>query len=574
MSMSSGPSRSTEERPAPEPITIEHELGVLDRARRAVEAKLARMAAIKGGGADTLADEYIASVVAGAVETLGRELVVFGRVDEPASAADPASAAKPGSAAEPGRAWRIGLYGIDEDYEQLVVDWRAPFAEGFYQANFSDPRGLDRRVAYVGSIADLLIEDFTSGAVSGTSPLLAELSRRRGEAMRTSVATLQAEQDALVRLDPDERLVLRGGPGTGKTVVGLHRAAWLVYNDNRLTADRLLVIGPSDRFLAYVAAVLPTLGEARVHQTTFERLLGPVTVAGSDPQWIEFFDRFEEQLLRPQSFKVGARTIPESEVIDLLDRMGSLRLPWRDRRSRFVDAVARSRDLAPTEVSKAAKSVFPSLTFNQAVRQLRRRPTLASLGVDRELIDAWLAEEADGAWLDELRARIEGVPARYSHVIVDEAQDLSLLQLRAVQRRAKGLTMVGDDAQRSAPWSLGLHQIGVTLETEPVEMRTAYRMSAEIAEWLNELARSHDLDAVELDGIRPTGIAVREVADAEAAERDLRTRWDTVASIGAGEVWQHKGVEYDAVVLRTTGLSPAERYLGASRAAHELLLAA
>ena len=101
-----------------------------------------------------------------------------------------------------------------------------------------------------------------------------------GARCATAVATLQSEQDELVRLDPTAKLVLRGGPGTGKTVVALHRAAWLVYNDTRLTAGRILVIGPSDKFLRFVAAVLPTLGEARITQTTFDRLLGPSCAAG------------------------------------------------------------------------------------------------------------------------------------------------------------------------------------------------------------------------------------------------------------------------------------------------------
>ena len=135
--------------------------------------------------------------------------------------------------------------------------------------------------------------------MSGTSPLLGELSRSRGSEMRTAVATLQSEQDELVRLDPTAKLVLRGGPGTGKTVVALHRAAWLVYNDTRLTAGRILVIGPSDRFLRFVAAVLPTLGEARITQTTFDRLLGPSCAAGSDERWLDVLDRFEAGIVQP-----------------------------------------------------------------------------------------------------------------------------------------------------------------------------------------------------------------------------------------------------------------------------------
>ncbi len=298
-------------------VDLDGERAALERARSAVQTKLTALAGISGGGADALADEYIDAVVRGAVEKLQQELVVFGRIDDD-------------------QPWRVGLYGIDQDGDQLVIDWRAPFAGGFYQARVDEPMGLDRRVTYVGSITDLFIEDFASGEISGSSPLLGELSRSRGTEMRAAVATLQSEQDALVRLDPTARLVLRGGPGTGKTVVGLHRAAWLVYNDRRLTAGRILVVGPSDRFLRFVSAVLPTLGEARIVQTTFERLLGRSTAAGSDPRWLEVLDRFEAGLLHPSEIRVGLTRIRVDEVAELMERISSRAIPWRDRRKAFV----------------------------------------------------------------------------------------------------------------------------------------------------------------------------------------------------------------------------------------------
>ena len=173
------------------------------------------------------------------IEKLQHELVVFGRIDDD-------------------QPWRVGLYGIDRNGEQLVIDWRAPFAGRFYQARFDEPLGLERRVTYVGSIVDLFVEDFATGEVSGTSPLLGELSRSRGSEMRTAVATLQSEQDELVRLDPDRQARAAGrARAPARRWSALHRAAWLVYNDTRLTAGRILVIGPSDRFLRFVAAVLP-----------------------------------------------------------------------------------------------------------------------------------------------------------------------------------------------------------------------------------------------------------------------------------------------------------------------------
>jgi hypothetical protein len=397
--------------------------------------------------------------------------------------------------------------------------------------------------------------------------------------MRTAVATLQSEQDRLVRLDPRVRLVLRGGPGTGKTVVGLHRAAWLVYNDRRITSDQILVLGPSERYLRFVAAVLPTLGEAKVKQTTFATLLGPSTAAGSDEGWLPVLDALERSLVRPAAVSLGRRTVDEGEIAALIDRYVDRPLPWRDRRVPFVNEVFKRFDdpaarvpVTRRDVADAVKNIWPTCTVRQAWSKLRSKRTLDALGVDRELRDRWLADEGDGALHDELRARFEGVPARYSHVIVDEAQDLSLLQLRAVMRRSDGLTLVGDDAQRSNPLGIGLSRAADVVHAPLAEMRTAYRMSAEIASWLNDHAQRHALDAVDLVGIRPTGTPVATAADVDGAERGLRQRWDTVAVIAAGEVWDHKGVEYDAVVVDRAGMTPSEVYLAASRAAHELVI--
>ncbi len=538
-------------------VDLDSERAALARSRAAVEDKLERFADISGGGADEFADEYIDAVVRGTVEKLQQELVVFGRIDDD-------------------HVWRVGLYGIDEGGEQLVVDWRAPFAGAFYQARLDDPMGLERRVTYVGSIADLFVEDFASGEISGTSPLLGELARSRGTEMRTAVATLQSEQDELVRLDPSARLVLRGGPGTGKTVVALHRAAWLVYNDNRLTAGNILVIGPSDRFLRFVSAVLPTLGEARITQTTFERLLGPSNPAGSDERWLEVLDRIESRLVTPSAIRVEGAPMPEHEIAALAARIVERGLPWRDKRKVFVDVLANRLERKPATVRAAIKDIWPAWTTRQLLGKLRSRAFLTEHGAPPDLIDAWLASDADGVLADEVRARVEGIPVSYGHVIVDEAQDLTLLQLRAVERRSSGMTFVGDDAQRSNPLGLGLRGIADRVGVTPEVMATAYRMSAEIADWLNAHARAAGIDAVELVGIRPTGVPVRELpragTDIDALVAELRRRHDNVAVIDTADTWSHKGVEYDAVVVDTSDMPASELYLAASRAAHELVV--
>ena len=141
-------------------VELAAEQRALEQAREAAADKLAELQTIELMAADELSQEYMEAVIRGAVEKLSRELTVFGRIDDE-------------------HIWRVGLYGVQKDYSPIVIDWRAPFAQAFYQARFDDPKGLARRVSYVGAIEELFIEDFATGEVSGSSPLLAELSRVR-----------------------------------------------------------------------------------------------------------------------------------------------------------------------------------------------------------------------------------------------------------------------------------------------------------------------------------------------------------------------------------------------------------
>lgn len=538
------------------PIELAEELRALEQAREAAADKVATLQSMSFSGADALSDEYMQSVVARAMEKLQSELTVFGRIDD-------------------SDVWRVGLYGVEQRGAQLVIDWRAPFAQAFYQATFDDPKGLDRRVSYVGSIDELFTEEFATQEVTGSSPLMAELSRGRGETMKTAVATLQSEQDDLVRLDPDQRMVLRGGPGTGKTVVGLHRAAWLVYNDQRVLSSDILVVGPSDKYLEYVATVLPTLGEAKVRQTTMNRLLGPTSAVGSAIDWPTLLDQFEESLYQPKEVKVRFKRVKEHDIAAILDRVKTSTLPWNQKRKGVESSLVRLTGFTPAEVRPTVAEVMPAMSAAAAWKKMRSVATLTQLGLDADTIAQWRAvTEQDGPLMDELKVRFNKPAIRYSHVVVDEAQDLTEMQLRAVERRSTGLTMVGDDAQTSAPGALGLREIALRLDIAPQELATAYRMSAEIADWLNDHAVATDLPAVELIGIRPNGIPVRTCARADVAgvESDLAERYANVRTLRHGDVWEHKGIEYDAVLVDATDMDRAEVYLAASRAAHELVV--
>ncbi|HHT11769.1 MAG TPA: AAA family ATPase [Propionibacterium sp.] len=168
----------------------------------------------------------------------------------------------------------IGRIGVrDEDYEPLVIDWRAPAAEPFYRATPAEPMQVIRRRVLrcrddkvVGLEDDLLDASAdTDLPILGEGALMASLSRARGRTMRDIVATIQAEQDEAIRAPYQGVTIIAGGPGTGKTVVALHRAAYLLYtNRARLEKGGVLVVGPSNVFMNYIERVLPSLGEDSV----------------------------------------------------------------------------------------------------------------------------------------------------------------------------------------------------------------------------------------------------------------------------------------------------------------------
>src|SRR3954454_20224256 len=166
----------------------------------------------------------------------------------------------------------------DDEQEVVVVNWQAPAARPFYTATPVDPQRvrLRRRFRTNGRVVvDLADEALDGSALEGAAVsdfLLEELERDREGRMRDIVATIQADQYRLITADPEGALVVQGGPGTGKTAVGLHRASWLLYT-HREKLRRVLVVGPNPTFMEYVSQVLPTLGEEAVEQRAVTELL-------------------------------------------------------------------------------------------------------------------------------------------------------------------------------------------------------------------------------------------------------------------------------------------------------------
>ncbi|HWJ80903.1 MAG TPA: RNA polymerase recycling motor ATPase HelR [Nocardioides sp.] len=196
---------------------------------------------------------------------------------------------------EPVYVGRLGLK--DHDGRRLLVDWRSPAAEPFFAATHADPMGLLSRRRYrwtLGRITDYWDEVFTPDGLDGHAALdvqsafIATLGASRSPRMRDVLGTIQADQDAIIRAGSRGALVVDGGPGTGKTVVALHRAAYLLHADPRLGHRRggVLFVGPHQPYLAYVADVLPSLGEEGVRTCTLRDLLpeGPAARPEPDPE--------------------------------------------------------------------------------------------------------------------------------------------------------------------------------------------------------------------------------------------------------------------------------------------------
>jgi DNA helicase IV len=409
------------------------------------------------------------------------DAVAFGRIDD-----------------ESGEVLYLGRHVIrDDNAEVLVVNWQAPAAARYFEASHSEPHGLHRRRTFecVGNtIGDFTDVVFAEIAAAVDQHLLGELARGRTGAMRDIVATIQAAQFALIRAPRDQLLVIEGGPGTGKTAVALHRVSWLLFaHAETLTPADILVVGPHPTFIRYISTVLPGLGDAEVELRDIGRL-APVVPQGrvesAEVSRVKGEARMAVLLARALESRIGVPepaerllldgrfvTLPGAEVTDALAACRAAELPYLGRRQLFRDRlgqlVADRTGGAPAgqpAIANLVERLWPQQSAAAFLRDLfgsrdRLRAAagteftadeLASLhrrGADRLSQELWSA--ADLALLDELDELINGPGRQYAHVVVDEAQDLSPMQLRAVGRRcANGsFTVVGDIAQSTGAWA-------------------------------------------------------------------------------------------------------------------------
>src|ERR1700758_2020733 len=371
----------------------------------------------------------------------------------------------------------------DDAHAGLVVNWQAPAARPFYTATPSDPQRVTQRRRFRSEgrrLLDISDESLDGSAVEGASVsdfLLEELDRRRDVRMRDIVATIQSDQYRLITADPEGALVVQGGPGTGKTAVGLHRASWLLYT-HRERLRRVLVVGPNPTFMDYVSPVLPTLGEEAVEQRAVTELVDGIEVGREDEPDVARLKgdpRLREVVAR--AVEIAVVPAPE-ELVTLVDG-NYVRVRERDVAALLEEALAAGAPLGlarprlPVAGLRRFYERYGELfgpralrSFDELERALRRGGFLTRW-LDRVLplpnpeklvarlltSPAALAGAADGVleadeqkllqrdrprrmsdlrWsdqdvplLDEAQALLDRAPRSYGHVIVDEAQDLS-----------------------------------------------------------------------------------------------------------------------------------------------------
>jgi hypothetical protein len=438
---------------------------------------------------------------------------------------------------EGGEPLYVGRHAVaNEHSELLAINWRAPAAEAFYAATPADPHGLTRRRRLDiedRTVLGFVDEVLATGEEHLTEAIVEDITRQRVGEMRQIISTITPDQYGLITKRVPGTLVVQGGPGTGKTAVGLHRAAWLLYADRQLAREGVLVVGPNRVFIAYISQVLPSLGEQSVEQRPIDALVSGrpwasgegeelATLLGSGRMAVLLSRLLWEKVVLPEEpvpmvvGRVAVEATPDT-VADLIAEAQGRRT-YQAGRERFRDRLADRLVTQVMERGRGGHAASPEAVAS-AVRQTKEYQRLANRCWPRQTPEALVAtlfknrrrltaaagelfspEEIDRllsfapaenraamthsefALLDEARALIDPELRTFGHVVVDEAQNLSPMELRMVVRRARGqsITMLGDIAQRTAEarlstWETVLGDAGVE-RLEIDELLVSYRV--------------------------------------------------------------------------------------------------
>ncbi|WCD87840.1 DNA helicase IV [Streptomyces xanthophaeus] len=470
----------------------------------------------------------------------------------------------------------------DAGGDPMVIDWRAPVSQPFYRASKKDPQdvSLRRRFGYTGGELTAYEDEHLSDpaeAAAVSKLLQQEIERPRVGPMRDIVATIQPEQDEIVRSGLSGSVCVQGGPGTGKTAVGLHRVAYLLYaHRDRLARTGTLVIGPNRSFLHYIEQVLPALGELEVQQATVDDLVAreglevrgadaaPTAVIKGDARMAEVLRRAVRSHVtlptEPLMVVRGSRRwrVPAYELEELVTqllerdiRYGAARdaLPQRIAHAvlvrmeqageapddRVQDAVARS-----AAVKAAVKQMWPPVEPAKLVLRLLSDPGFLALHAadvlteDEQELLLWAKpfrsvksakwSAADLVLIDEASDLVERTHS-LGHVVLDEAQDLSPMQYRAVGRRCTtgSATVLGDLAQGTTPWATRSWDEALAHLGKPQavveELTAGFRVPREVIAYASRLLPSISPGLAPVSSVRetPGSLRIEESTDLTAS---------------------------------------------------------
>ncbi|HET7519683.1 MAG TPA: helicase, partial [Actinomycetes bacterium] len=314
---------------------------------------------------------------------------------------------------------RLGL--LDDDREPLLVDWRAPAAQPFYRATWAAPSGVVRRRhlrtrgrEVLGIEDDVLdpesLSDDERGGLSGEAALLAALTASRTGRMSDIVATIQAEQDRIIRSDLPGVLVVQGGPGTGKTAVALHRAAYLLYTHRQRLARRgVLVVGPNPTFLRYIDQVLPSLGETDVLLSTVGGLFPGVTATAQEPVEVAAVKGDPRMVGVLAAAVTDRQRVPDADVVV---EVGGLRLRLDPATCEQARRTARAAGTPHNQARSVFRRELVQALADQMVAALTRDLPEVDLPDDDDLlVDLFPDERLLDPDLDEIRAELAANPA-------------------------------------------------------------------------------------------------------------------------------------------------------------------
>ncbi|MGX6601549.1 HelD family protein [Micromonosporaceae bacterium Da 78-11] len=551
----------------------------LTESRAALSRMRGRAEVLYSAGSEVAGDRYGA-------EALGRAL--SRRVAELAD--DPTTALFFGRLDIEESAYHVGRRHVTDDAgEPMVLDWRAPLSRSFYQASVRDPKGVStrRRFGFVkGELTSFEDEHLDRGEELGTTSriLTAEIERPRVGPMRDIVATIQPEQDELVRADLEDSVCVQGAPGTGKTAVGLHRAAYLLYlHRERLRRSGVLIIGPNTAFLSYISAVLPALGEVEVQQATVDGLIARAPVRAVDPAaatllkhdvrmaevlrtalWARLGKPTEAIMVSDGSYRWRIDPEPLRRIVDEARREGLPYAVGRERvRARVVALLQRQSEYrtgnSPGEtwlrkmnrigpVTTFLEAAWPAVTPESLVVDVLTDPSVGDgiLTADEQDTLRWAkppktAKSArfsagDLVLLDEAAGLLERETS-FGHVVIDEAQDLSPMQARAIARRSEhgSITLLGDLAQGTAPWAASDWRDTLAHLGKPgaavVPLTVGFRVPAVVVALANRLLPALGVDVPEAVSLRRDG-DLAMIAVAAPADLDAETLVEVTAALG------------------------------------------